>query len=116
MNEASQQLLFFGLVLLGLYLLVFRPQRARARVLAEVRSAMVVGTRVVTTAGIHATVAAIEDDEVLLEVAPGVEVRFARMAVVAILEPGDRPADAPPDPVTPPADPATPPLSLKKPA
>ncbi len=91
MNEASQQLLFFGLVLIGLYQLVVRPQRARARLLGQVRSAMAVGSRVITTAGIHATVTAIEDDEVLLELAPGVEVRFARVAVVAILEPADGP-------------------------
>jgi preprotein translocase subunit YajC len=40
---------------------------------------------VITTAGIHARVAAIDGDDVVLEIAPGVQVRFARAAVVRVL-------------------------------
>ena len=88
-SAALQQVLFFGLLVLGLYLLAIRPQRARARAMAEVRSSLAPLRRVITTAGIHATVVAVEDDTVLLEVAPGVRVRFAGAAVVRVLdEPG----------------------------
>jgi len=95
-GQVLQQVLFFGLLILGLYLLAVRPQRARAKALARVRTAVEVGSRVITTAGIHATVIALADDEVLLEIAPDVQVRFARLAVVALLEP-------PPTPEPPPA-------------
>ena len=93
-SQALQQIAFFALVLLGLYLLAIRPQRARARALAAVRSRLAVGGRVMTTAGIHATVAEVGGpaDTVLLEVAPGVHVRFASAAVVRIL---DEPEEAP---------------------
>jgi preprotein translocase subunit YajC len=42
-----------------------------------------------TTAGIHATVLDLDsdDDTLLLEVSPGVPVRFATAAVVRIVEP-----------------------------
>jgi len=90
-GQALQQVAFFALLVLGLYVLAIRPQRARARALAEVRAGLAVGTRVITTAGIHATVSAIEDQDVLLEIAPGVVVRFAAAAVVRITDERDQP-------------------------
>ncbi len=85
-GAAVQQLLFFALLVFGLYVLAIRPQRARAKALAAVRASLEPGRRVMTTAGIHATVVAVEDGDVLLEVAPGVHVRFADAAVVRILD------------------------------
>ena len=43
------------------------------------------GMRVRTTAGMYATVAAVEDQEVVLEVAPGVNVRFLRRAIMDVI-------------------------------
>jgi preprotein translocase subunit YajC len=88
-----QDIAFFAVLAIGLYLLLIRPQRSRARAMAEVRSGISVGARVMTTAGIHATVVAVEDDTVLLEVAPGVPVRFATAAVVRVLEPAESETD-----------------------
>ena len=90
-SQALQQIAFFALLLLGLYLLAIRPQRARARALAAIRSKLAVGGQVMTTAGIHATVVEVggPGETVLLEVAPGVHVRFASAAVVRILEDAD---------------------------
>jgi preprotein translocase subunit YajC len=92
-----QDVAFFAVLALGLYLLLIRPQRSRARAVAEVRAGLAVGVRVMTTAGIHATVAELDPDgdTVLLEVSPGVRVRFATAAVVRILETVEQPADEP---------------------
>ena len=92
-GQALQQVAFIALLILGLYVLAIRPQRARARALAEVRAGLAVGTRVITTAGIHATVTAVEGDDVLLEIAPGVVVRFVSGAVVRITDGQDRSGD-----------------------
>jgi preprotein translocase subunit YajC len=98
-SAALQNLIFFGLLLLGVYFLAIRPQRSRARALAQVRAQMHVGSTVMTTAGIHATVAELDGDTVLLEVAPGVRVRFASQAVVRLLDdPATPEADADPAP------------------
>ncbi len=91
-GAVAQQLLFFALLVFGLYVLAIRPQRARARALAQVRAALEPGSRVMTTAGIHATVRSVEEGAVVLEIAPGVHVRFADAAVVRIL---DEPAGPP---------------------
>ncbi|MCA1712600.1 MAG: preprotein translocase subunit YajC [Actinobacteria bacterium] len=82
---APQDLVLFVIAGLAAWLLVVRPQRARARALAEVRGQLAPGSRVMTTAGLHATVTAVEGDTVLLEIAPGVQARFAASAVVRVL-------------------------------
>ena len=84
-GQVLQQVLFFAVLVFGFYVLAVRPQRTRARALAAVRASLEPGSRVLTTAGIHAVVHAVEDDVVVLEVAPGVHVRFADAAVVRVL-------------------------------
>src|SRR4051794_4440581 len=54
----AQDLVFLLFAGVAAWLLLVRPQRARARALQEVREALTVGSRVITTAGLHATVAA----------------------------------------------------------
>jgi len=48
----------------------------------------------VTVVGLHATVAAIQDDLVSLEIAPGVIVRYERAAVSRVVKPQDAPPEA----------------------
>jgi preprotein translocase subunit YajC len=90
-----EQIAFYAVLALGFYLLLIRPSRARARAVAEVRAGLAVGSRVVTTAGIHASVAEVDHEggTVLLEVSPGVPVRFATAAVVRITEPAPQAAE-----------------------
>ena len=74
-------------VLIGLvfWLLLIRPAKARQRRLAELQADLLPGARVLTTAGLYATVVAVEDDAVLLEASPGVVSRWARGAVGQVL-------------------------------
>jgi preprotein translocase subunit YajC len=81
-----QNLLFFGLLLLGLYFLAIRPQRARARELAKVKAELSAGTRVMTAGGMHGTVVEVGEKTVVIDVAPGVPVTFVSQAVVKILD------------------------------
>jgi len=78
-------LLPFALILVAFYLLILRPQRARARMAQQMQARLAPGVAVLTTSGIHATVAAVEDDVVVLEIAPGVLVRFAPAAIGRVL-------------------------------
>jgi preprotein translocase subunit YajC len=73
-------------VLFGLlYFVTIRPSRNRQRAAAQTQSQIQPGMRVRTTAGMYATVTAIEDQEVVLEVAPGVNVRFLRRAIMDVV-------------------------------
>ena len=49
------------------------------------------GARVRTTAGMYATVVAVDGDDVILEVAPGVESRFMKRAIMDVVSEGDAP-------------------------
>ena len=78
-------LLPFALILVAFYLLILRPQRARAKMALQLKARLAPGVSVLTTSGIHATVSAVEVDVVVLEIAPGVDVRFASAAIGRVL-------------------------------
>jgi preprotein translocase YajC subunit len=73
-------------VLFGLlYFVMIRPQRNKQRQAQQMQSQVQPGQRVRTTAGMYATVVEADADDVLLEVAPGVQIRFLRRAVLDVL-------------------------------
>jgi preprotein translocase subunit YajC len=75
------------LIVAVFWLLIMRPARARQREVMNVQASLQPGARVLTTAGLYATVHSIENDSVILEVAPGVLSRYTRQAVVRVVEP-----------------------------
>jgi preprotein translocase subunit YajC len=79
-------LVILALLAVAFYMFVLRPQRTRMRKTQQQQRELAVGSKVMTASGMYATVAAIEDDAVLLEVAPGVTTRWARGAVGRIVE------------------------------
>ena len=71
----------FGL----LYFVMIRPQRNRQRQAMQTQNQIVPGPRVRTTAGMYASVVSLEDADVVLEVAPGVRVRYLRRAIMDVI-------------------------------
>ena len=102
-KSGSSSFLLIGLVVLFgiLYFVMIRPQRNRQRQAQQTQRNIEPGVRVRTTAGMYATVVAVEDQDVILEVAPGVEARFMRRAIMDVVPDGTGPdfSDAPEDPV-----------------
>ena len=86
----------FPIVLLALMavLLFVLPARQRKKMQAQAQAlqeSLTVGAPVMTTSGIHATVAALGERTVDLEIAPGVVVTFARPAIMEIRSPAVAP-------------------------
>ena len=77
------------LVVLALlfYVLVLRPSQKRQRVAAMTAHQLEPGVEVMTTAGMLATVHAVTDEHVDLEIAPGVVVRYVKAAVAKVVPP-----------------------------
>ena len=67
------------------WLLLIRPQRRRQRAQEEMIANLRVGDEIVTAGGLYGDITAIEDDEVYLRIADGVEVRVARRAVAGVM-------------------------------
>ena len=82
-------LLLIVLVFVGFYFLMIRPQRRRQQQAQQQQRTLNPGARVRTTAGMYATVSAVDGDDVILEVAPGVDVRYMRRAVMEVISPGE---------------------------
>ncbi len=85
--EGLVQLLPLIGVFLLIYLLMIRPAARRNRDLAALQRALSAGDRVMLTSGIFGTVHALVDDQLQVEVAPGVVVTVARGAVAKVVEP-----------------------------
>jgi preprotein translocase YajC subunit len=85
-SSSSYLFLVAIIVLFGLlYFVTIRPQRNRQRAAQQTQREIVPGTRVRTTAGMYGTVTSIEDPDVVLEIAPGVEVRLLRRAIMDVV-------------------------------
>jgi preprotein translocase subunit YajC len=89
-SSGSSAYLLIGLVVLFglLYFVMIRPQRRRQQQAQQTQRNVEPGTRVRTTAGMYATVVAVEGQDVILEVAPGVEARFMRRAIMDVVPDG----------------------------
>ena len=75
-----------------LWLLFIRPQRQRVQAQRQLVSGIGVGDEILTVGGIYGTVLELrDDDELVLEIAPGTRVRAARRAVAAVMPHDDEP-------------------------
>jgi preprotein translocase subunit YajC len=89
-GSGSYTFLIVIVVLFGLlYFVMIRPQRNKQRKVQEMQQQVQPGSRVRTTAGMYATVIDADDQDVLLEVAPGVQIRFLRRAIMDTLPDDD---------------------------
>jgi preprotein translocase subunit YajC len=82
-------LILILVVVVAFYMLMIRPQRRKQQAAQQKKNDVQPGARVRTTAGMYATVVDVDGDDVILEVAPGVEVRYMKRAVMDVVSPGD---------------------------
>lgn len=88
-GEVIGSLLPFLLIGLAFYFLILRPQRTRLRQTQLIQRTLAVGVEVMTTSGLFGSVTRVGDEDIDLEVSPGVRLRYARAAVGRIVTPED---------------------------
>lgn len=86
-------LILILIVVVAFYLLMIRPQQRRKQQAAQKGNNVAPGATVRTTAGMYATVVDVDGDDVILEVAPGVEVRYMKRAIMEVITPGEEPVE-----------------------
>jgi preprotein translocase subunit YajC len=92
-------LIAIALMFLVFWVLIILPQQRRVRAHQALVRSIEIGDEVMTTSGLYGTIASLDEDDVVLEVAPGTTLRFARGAIakkVDELEP-EPPAAEPED-------------------
>jgi preprotein translocase subunit YajC len=88
----------FILVLLALmWFMLIRPQRRRQVEAQRMLQTIEVGKEIVTAGGVYGTITAVEDDEVRVRIAEGVEIRLAKRAVAGVISEDEEPEDEPED-------------------
>jgi len=93
-SSGSSTFIILIIVFIGLiYFMAIRPGRNRQKKVQQQQNTVRPGARVRTTAGMYATVVAVDGDDVVLEVAPDIEVRYMKRAIMEVLTPGDAPAE-----------------------
>jgi preprotein translocase subunit YajC len=84
------QLIIIVAMFVLLWLLLIRPQRQRQVAQRQLIASVEVGDEILTAGGLYGHVRALGDeDDLVVEIAPGTEVRLARRAVAGIVPPED---------------------------
>jgi preprotein translocase subunit YajC len=90
-SSSSYSFLLILVVLFGLmYFVLIRPQRNRQRQAQQTAKQVGVGARVRTTAGIYGTIVSGDNENVMVEIAPGVQIKMMRRAIMGVV-PDDEP-------------------------
>lgn len=84
-------IVYFVLIAAMIYFLMYRPQQAQQKKVRELMAALTPGDEIVTVGGIMGTLRSMSDDTVMVEIADGVLVKFARRAIVDRLVPAPGP-------------------------
>ncbi|WP_151774857.1 preprotein translocase subunit YajC [Streptomyces abyssomicinicus] len=77
--------LFPIIILIGFMFVMTRSAKKKQQQAAEMRDSMQPGTGVRTIGGMYATVKEVNDETVLLDAGPGVELLFAKNSIGAVL-------------------------------
>jgi preprotein translocase subunit YajC len=90
-SSSSASFLIIIVVIFGLlYFFMIRPQRNRQRQAQQTAKQVGDGARIRTTAGMYGTIISGDDDNVLVEFAPGVRIKVMRRAIMGVV-PDDEP-------------------------
>jgi preprotein translocase subunit YajC len=90
-GSSDYSYLLIILVIFGImYFVMIRPQRNRQRQAQQTQRQVNNGARVRTTAGMYGTIIDGDNDNVLVEFAPGVQIKMMRRAIMNVV-PDDEP-------------------------
>lgn len=90
-TPANYSFLLIIVVIFGLmYFVMIRPQRNRQRQAQQQQRQVGNGSRIRTTSGMYGTIVDSDDNNVLVEVAPGVQIKMMRRAIMGVV-PDDEP-------------------------
>jgi preprotein translocase subunit YajC len=87
-NAGIMQLALMVGLFVMFYFIAIRPQRKRQKELADLVANLAKGDEVVTNSGILGKISKLDDNYLVLQVAEGVELKFQKGAIHAVLPKG----------------------------
>lgn len=79
-GNSSMMLIMMGVMFVGFYFLMIRPQMRKQKQEKNFQETLKVGTRVVLTSGLHGRIAQVQDDGFIIETLSG-KLKFEKAAV-----------------------------------
>ena len=84
-GDPTMTIVMFGAIFLIFYFMIIRPQQKRAKQREKMLSNLEKGDKVVTSGGVHGTIAGIDEKTVLLQISDTVKVKVERSAISTVL-------------------------------
>lgn len=84
-DTTMSTILMMVLMVGAFYLLLIRPAQRRQKKQQEMVSALAEGSRVLTNAGVYATIVHMGDKQAVIEIAPGVEMTVLKQAIMRVV-------------------------------
>src|SRR5690349_17276140 len=84
--ESVMSFVPFLLIIAVFYFVMIGPERKQRKKREAMLAAVKKGDKVLTTGGMYASVAAVNEDSITLQVADDVRLRFSRAAIAQVLE------------------------------
>ena len=81
-----------------LYFVLVRPQKRRQLQQQKMLNDVKVGDEIVTAGGMYGEIRELHDDDVLVRIAPELDVRVARRAIAGVITPEPEELEAPEEP------------------
>ena len=78
-------LIMFGAIFLIFYFMIIRPQQKRAKQREKMLSNMQKGDKVITSGGLHGTIAGLDEKTVLLQVGDNIKMKFEKSAIASVI-------------------------------
>ena len=78
-------LVMFGAIFLIFYFMIIRPQQKRAKEREKMLSNMQKGDKVITSGGLHGTIAGLDEKTVLLQVGDNIKMKFEKSAIASVI-------------------------------
>lgn len=89
--------IYLVILVAAFYFLIVRPQRRQSMIRRQIIATVGVGDEIITSGGVFATVVAMDDETLDVEIAAGVVVKIARGAVAQKITEPEADADDPGD-------------------
>ena len=93
----GSQLIIIVAMLAVMWFLLIRPQRTRQAEQQRMLSNLAVGDEIITAGGVYGHIRQVGEEDLSVEVAPGLTLRVAKRAVAAVVEPETDETDEPED-------------------
>ncbi|MBZ0178376.1 MAG: preprotein translocase subunit YajC [Melioribacteraceae bacterium] len=77
-------LIMFGAIFAIFYFMIIRPQQKKAKEREKLLSELQKGDKVVTSGGIHGTIAGLEEKTALLDIGNNVKIKVERSAISVV--------------------------------